>query len=86
MERMREAPDGGSTTGWDRMRMDAFDDYAKKRDTTRRKHVVEIVRVFGFRPFGAVNIREFSRRLSPVAEGTDSGEALVGALVEEMRR
>ena len=65
---------------------DAFDDYAKKRDTTRREHVAEIFRVFGFRPFGAVNYRELSRWLSPVAEGTDSGEALVGALVEEMRR
>ena len=65
---------------------DAFDDYAKKRDTTRREHVAEIFRVFGFRPFGAANYRELSRWLSPVAEGTDSGEALVGALVEEMRR
>ena len=30
VERMREAPDGGSTTGWDRMRMDAFDEYAEE--------------------------------------------------------
>ena len=57
---------------------DAFDDYAKKRDTTRREHVAEIFRVFGFRPFGAANYRELSRWLSPVAEDTDSGEALVG--------
>lgn len=55
------------------------------RDTTRREHVAEIVRTFGFRPFDARAYRELSRWLLPIAEGTDSGEALVVALLEEMR-
>ena len=65
---------------------DAFYDYARDHDTTRREHVAEIVRTFGFRPFDGSAYRELSRWLLPVAEGTDSGEALVVALVEEMRR
>lgn len=66
----------------------AFADYAggAGRDTTRREHVAEIARTFGFRPFDGAAYRELSRRLLPIAEGTDSGEALVGALLEEMRR
>ncbi|MDP9476483.1 MAG: DUF4158 domain-containing protein [Actinomycetota bacterium] len=71
---------------------DAFADYADGadggagRDTTRREHVAEIVKTFGFRAFDAAAYRELSRWLLPLAEGTDSGEALVGALLEEMRR
>jgi hypothetical protein len=70
---------------------DAFAEYAggpegAGRDTTRREHVAEIVRTFGFRSFDAAAYRELSRWLLTVAEGTDSGEALVGALLEEMRR
>ncbi len=65
---------------------DAFYDYARERDTTRREHVAEIVHTFGFRTFGRQTYRELSRWLLPVAEGTDSGEALIGALLEEMRR
>ncbi len=71
---------------------DAFADYAggadggAGRDTTRRKHVAEIVKSFGFRAFDAAAYRELSRWLLPLAEGTDSGVALVGALLEEMRR
>ncbi|MDP9424737.1 MAG: DUF4158 domain-containing protein [Actinomycetota bacterium] len=71
---------------------DAFSDYAggadggAGRDTTRREHVAEIVKTCGFRAFDAAAYREFSRWLLPLAEGTDSGEALVGALLEEMRR
>ncbi len=70
---------------------DAFADYAggpegTGRDTTRREHVAEIVRTFGFRSFDARAYRELSRWLLPIAQGTDSGEALVGALLEEMRR
>lgn len=65
---------------------DAFYDYATERDTTRREHVAEISRTFGFRPFDAQAYRELSWWLLPIAEGTDSGEALVSALLEEMRR
>lgn len=31
----------------------AFDEYASSRDTTRREHLREIMRSFGFRPFDA---------------------------------
>ncbi len=70
---------------------DAFGDYAggpegAGRDTTRREHVAEIVRTFGFRAFDAAAYRELSRWLLPIAEGTDQGETLVVALFEEMRR
>ncbi len=70
---------------------DAFREYAggpegAGRDTTRREHAAEIVGTFGFRPFDAPAYRELSRWLQPIAEGTDSGEALVGALLGEMRR
>lgn len=70
---------------------DAFAGYAggpegAGRDTTRREHLSEIVRTFGFRAFDASAYRDLSRWLQPIAEGTDSGEALVGALLEEMRR
>ena len=65
---------------------DAFYEYARERDTTRREHVAEITRTFSFRHFDAQAYRELSRWLLPIAEGTDSGEALVGALLEEMRR
>ena len=67
---------------------DAFVSYAggSGRDTTRREHVAEIVRTFGFRSFDARAYRDLSRWLLPIAEGTDSGDALVGAVLEEMRR
>src|SRR5215207_3627920 len=66
---------------------DALGDYAGAggRDTTRREHLREIVEAFGFRTFDAAAYRELSRWLLPVAMSTDSGEALVEALLEEMR-
>ena len=65
---------------------DVFEYYARERDTTRREYVAEIARTFGFRTFDTQAYRELSRWLVPVAENTDSGEALVEALLEEMRR
>ncbi len=64
---------------------EAFGEYASKRDATRRDHLGEIVKAFGFRPFDASSYRELSRWLLPVAMSTDSGEALVEALLTEMR-
>lgn len=66
---------------------DAFEAYAGGggRDTTRREHLREIVRAFGFRAFDAAAYRELSRWLLSVAMNTDSGEALVEALLGEMR-
>lgn len=37
------------------------------RDTTRREHPSEIVRIFGFRAFDATAYRELSRWLQPIA-------------------
>ncbi len=62
------------------------DVYARGRDTTRREHFSEIIRVFGFKPFDASGYRELSRWLGQVAAGTDSGPALVEAVLAEMRR
>ncbi len=69
---------------------DAFADYAggregTGRDTTRREDVAEVVGTFGFRRFDPPAYRELSRWLLPIAEGTDSGGTLVGALREQMR-
>jgi len=60
-------------------------DYARERDTTRREHLGEIQLTFGFRPFDAPAYRALAAWLLPTALGTDSGVALVMALVEEMR-
>ena len=56
------------------------------RDTTRREHLSEIVETFGFRYFGEETRGELSGWLAGVAAQTDSGLALVEALLEEMRR
>lgn len=62
-----------------------FDYYARERDTTRREHLVEIMRTFGFRPFDAEARRELFGFLLPVAMGTDRGTALVETALSEMR-
>ena len=62
-----------------------LEEYARERDTTRREHLLEIQRTFGFRPFSAQTYRELATWLLPTALSTDSGMALVTALVEEMR-
>lgn len=63
----------------------AFDEYVKGRDTTRREHLIEIMRVFGFRSFDAEVRRELFEILLPVAMGTDRGTALVETALSEMR-
>ena len=63
----------------------AFDTYAKSRDTTRREHLVEIMRTFGFRSFDAEARRDLFEFLLPVAMGTDRGTALVETALSEMR-
>ncbi|MDP9438195.1 MAG: Tn3 family transposase, partial [Actinomycetota bacterium] len=69
----------------------ASDSYAggpkgEGRDTTRREHIAEIVSAYGFRYFGDEARRELSAWLAEIAAQTDSGPALVEALLEEMRR
>lgn len=55
------------------------------RDPTRREHLAEIGRVFGFRPFSLGRYRELARWLLPTALATDVGAVLVGALIDELR-
>ncbi len=62
-----------------------FSDYRHGRDTTRREHVLELQRDFGFRSFSATIYRELAGWLLPIARSTDVGPVLVGALVDEMR-
>ena len=70
----------------------AMDSYAggpqgAGRDTTRREHLAEIFSAYGFRHFGDDGVRrELSGWLVGIAAQTDSGPALVKALLEEMRR
>jgi hypothetical protein len=56
------------------------------RDTTRREHLAEIVSTCGLRYFGEDARRELYGWLLGVAAQTDSGPALVEALLEETRR
>lgn len=50
---------------------DAFEAYALRRDTTRREHLAEIMRTFGFRSFDAEARRELFGFLLSVAMGSD---------------
>lgn len=59
-------------------------DYAI-RDPTRREHLSEIQRVFGFHPFTMQTYRDLSRWLMPSALSTDQGMVLIEALIEELR-
>lgn len=62
----------------------AMKEYAA-RNTTRREHLDEIRKTFGFRTFTSREYRELYWWLLPIALGTDKGIALVEALVQEMR-
>ncbi len=63
---------------------EVFEGYGE-RENTRREHLAEIERTFGYRAFDVDVKRELAEWLLPMALGTDSGVALVTALVEEMR-
>ena len=62
-----------------------LDEYARERAETRREHLQELQRTFGFRPFDARAYRELAAWLLPTALGTDAGVVLVAALLEELR-
>src|SRR5713226_2284465 len=62
-----------------------FSDYRHGRDTTRREHVLELQRDFGFRSLSAMIYRELAGWLLPIALTTDVGTLLVGALIDELR-
>jgi hypothetical protein len=63
----------------------AFTTYLRGRETTRREHLLELQRDFGFGSFSAQVYRELAGWLLPIALGTDAGPVLVGALVDELR-
>ena len=71
----------------DQLGVDAagFAEYARERDTTRREHLLEIERAFGFRFFTAHDYRALAAWLLPTALSTDDGLALVSAVSEELR-
>jgi len=64
----------------------AFATYLHGRDTTRREHLVELQRDFGFRSFSATIYRELAGWLLPIALSTDVGPVLVGAVIDELRQ
>jgi len=63
----------------------AFAAYRQGRDTTRREHLLELQRAFGYRSFSAPVYRELAGWLLPIALSTDVGPVLVGAVVDELR-
>src|SRR5712691_649510 len=63
----------------------AFAIYLHGRDSTRREHLLELQRDFGFRSISATIYRELAGWLLPIALSTDVGPVLVGALVDELR-
>lgn len=67
-----------------RVSPDTYQIYAQ-RDTTRREHVQDIIQHFKFHPFSRHRYRELALWLLPIALNTDSGVALVTALIEELR-
>ena len=54
----------------------AFAAYLHGRDTTRREHLLELQRDFGFRAFSATIYRELAGWLLPIALSTDVGPVL----------
>jgi TnpA family transposase len=56
------------------------------RDETRREHVAELMREYGFAAFGLREYRALSTWLTEQARGTDNGLALVTLLTAEIRR
>jgi TnpA family transposase len=61
-----------------------FANYAQ-RDQTRREHLVELGRRFGFRSFTRRDYMDLARELLSLAHSTEHGLALVTALVEACR-
>jgi TnpA family transposase len=57
-----------------------------ERDQTRREHVAELLREFGFTAFGLQDYRTMSAWLKEQARATDDGLALVTLLMTELRR
>jgi TnpA family transposase len=65
--------------------IESLTEYAS-RDETRREHLAEILREYGYTTLSIANYRSLSAWLTQQARGTDSGLALVTLLVEEIQR
>lgn len=57
-----------------------------ERDQTRREHLAELMREYGFTTFSVKDYRTLSTWLTQQARGTDNGLALVTLLTAEIRR
>lgn len=57
-----------------------------QREQTRREHLVELKKVFGFKPFTMSHYRQAVHTLTELALQTDKGIVLASALVENLRR
>lgn len=57
-----------------------------ERDQTRREHLTELMREYGFTTFGVKEYRALSAWLTEQARGRDNGLALVTLLTAEIRR
>lgn len=62
-----------------------WDEYSRRRQT-RREHLVELQKTFGFQPFGASHRRQAVHALAELAWQTDKAIVLAGALIENLRR
>jgi Domain of unknown function (DUF4158) len=71
----------------DQLRIDSndFGDYAQ-RGETRREHLRELQANLGVEPFGRQDYRTMARIAFNESIGTDRGEALVGAMVVDLRQ
>jgi TnpA family transposase len=57
-----------------------------RRDETRREHLSELLKEYGWRMFSVQDYREFSEWLTDQARSTDQGFILVNLLINEIRR
>jgi TnpA family transposase len=64
---------------------DMISDYAG-RDETRREHLAELIREYGYTTLSVRHYRSLFAWLTEQARGTDNGLALVMLLVDEVRR
>jgi TnpA family transposase len=56
------------------------------REQTRREHLVELQRAFGFKPFTLSHYRQTVQTLTDLAWQTDKGLVLARTLIENLRR
>ena len=64
--------------------IESWEEYAK-RAQTRREHFAELQTLLGLRTFGLPDYRRWAATLAALAQRTDRGAALAGALVEGLR-